>query len=166
MSQQTADQFLMGGGIQSAKFEVIGDSITGEVLDTEVRQQTDLTDGKLKFWDDGRPQMQLVVTIQTTLRDDSDDDGQRRVYVKGKSLTEAVREAVKASGARGLEVGGKLMVQYVGDGEQTKRGFNPPKQYAARYQRPNMSAAANQFLGTGNAASPLSGVPQSAEPPF
>lgn len=156
MTTPTADQFLMGGGVKSAKFEMVGDAITGQVYEVpEVRQQTDLSTGELKTWQDGRPMMQLVVTLKTTLREDAEDDGLRRIYVKGKSLTEAVREAVRKSGAKGLEVGGTLAVKYTGDGEQTKRGFNPPKLYAAQYTRGNAQAA-NAFLSGG----------QDAEPPF
>src|SRR4051794_6202440 len=96
MSTPTADQFLMGGGVASAKFERIGDFVVGTVAEEpEVRQQTDLTTGTLKVWDDGRPMLQLVVTLQTEQRDGADDDGLRRVYVKGKSLTDAVRDAVR-----------------------------------------------------------------------
>lgn len=158
MSTQSADQFLMGGGVQSAKFENVGDSVAGDVHDEpEVRQQTDLSTGALKFWDDGRPQMQLVVTLKTSLHDDADDDGLRKLYIKGKYLTEAVREAVRKAGAKGLEVGGRLQVTYTGDGPQTKRGFNPPKLYRAEYARPT-STASQQFL---NAA-----PSQDPEPPF
>lgn len=169
MSTPTADQFLMGGGVTSAKFEAINDYVVGTITDEpEVRQQTDLNTGALKVWDDGRPMMQLVVTLQTEQRNDNDDDGLRRVYVKGKSLTDAVREAVRKAGAKGLEVGGTLKVAYVGDGVATKKGFNPPKQYLAEYTRPTGSASAN-FLGTGTAATPPWGTPAPAmgsTPPF
>lgn len=146
MSTPTADQFLMGGGVKSAKFANIGDGISGTISEyPEVRQQTDLKTGKLKTWDDGRPKMQLVVTLQTTLRDDAEDDGLRRIYVKGKSLTDVVRDAVRKAGAQGLEVGGQLRVQYVGDGEAANRSLDPPKLYAAEYARPQQQAA-QQFL--------------------
>lgn len=142
-----ADQFLMGGSVTSAKFESINDSVTGTIVEEpEVRQQTDLDTGLPKTWPDGRPMMQLVVTLQTELHEDADDDGLRRVYVKGKSLTEAVRDAVRKAGAKGLEVGGRLQVVYVGDGEVKKRGFNPPKLYLAQYARPS-GQESNAFLG-------------------
>ena len=149
MSTPSAEQFLMGGGIKSAKFENVNDQIVGTIHEQpEVRQQTDLDSGKPKYWDDGRPMMQLVVTLQTDLREDAEDDGLRRIYVKGKSLTEGVREAVRKAGAKGLEVGGRLRVVYVADGEVKKRGFNPPKLYLAEYARP-AAQEANGFLGLG-----------------
>lgn len=173
MSAPTADQFLMGGGVLSAKFERIGDTVRGKITEEpEVRQQTDLNTGDLKFWPDGRPQNQLVVTIQTDLREDGDDDGKRRIYVKGKSMTESLRDAVRQAGAKGLEVGGTLAVKYVGDGEPTKKGFNPPKQYAAQYERPVARGQQDFFAQPQGGQQPGSFAPTSqfgnsgSEPPF
>ena len=49
---------------------------------------------------------------------------------------------------QGLEVGGELSDTYTGDGISKTRGFNPPKQYEARYTAPNgsdfLAAAAPQ----------------------
>ncbi|MFB7219374.1 hypothetical protein [Streptomyces sp. NPDC056227] len=129
-----ANDFLMGGGgAPSASFPTPGTKIGGTITEQPtVQQQRDL-DGKPKFWDDGNPQMQLVVTIQTEQRDPSieDDDGRRRLFVKGQ-MKNAVADAVRAAGAPGLQVGGTLDVAYTHDGVP-KRGFNAPKQYAARY---------------------------------
>lgn len=144
----TPENFLMGGGVASAKFEAPGDTVEGTIAEApEVRQQTDMKDGSPQYWPSGDPKMQLVVTLQTTLRDEPDDNGQRRIYIKGKSLTDGTREAVKATGAKGLEVGGTLTVTYTGDGEATQRGFNPPKLYSVTYKRPDTTAATGQFLG-------------------
>jgi hypothetical protein len=84
--------------------------------------------------------MQVLVQIQTTLRDPErpDDDGTRTLYIKGKELTNAIRAAVRASGANGIHTGGVLTVQYVADGP-AEVGFNPPKLYAASYQPPAVS---------------------------
>ncbi|MEU4332354.1 hypothetical protein [Nonomuraea dietziae] len=151
--QYDANDFLMGGGIPAAKFETIGTTVTGQICaQPEVIQQTDLDTGKPLFWDDGRPRMQLVVTVQTNLRDPEmpDDDGQRKFYVRAK-LQDAVRQAVRAAKARGLEIGGTLSITYAADGEQTRRGFNPPKIYTATYQPP-AAVAANEFLNQGSPA--------------
>ena len=159
MTAATAEQFLMGGGVASAKFEAPGDTVSGIIDEApEVRQQTDIGTGEPVFWPSGDPKMQLIVTLQTNLRDNNDDNGKRRIYVKGKSLTEAVREAVKKTGARGLEVGGTLSVTYTGDG-QASRGFNPPKLYTATYARPDTTAASGSFLGVQEAPS---AAPQAA----
>jgi hypothetical protein len=153
--------FLMGGGSASAKFEEYGDTVTGTICEApEVRQQTDISTGQPVHWPSGDPKMQLIVTLQTTLRDDPDDDGKRRVYVKGKSLTEAVREAVRQTGAKGLELGGTLTVTYTGDGVASQRGFNPPKLYTATYARPDTAAQSGQFLGV----QPAQQAPAAAQP--
>jgi hypothetical protein len=147
--------FLMGGGSASARFDNPGDTITGTICEApEVRQQTDISTGQPVHWPSGDPKMQLIVTLQTTLRDDPDDDGKRRIYVKGKSLTEAVREAVRQTGAKGLEIGGTLTVTYTGDGVASQRGFNPPKLYTATYARPDTAAQSGQFLGVQPQAAP------------
>jgi hypothetical protein len=127
-----ANELLMGGGGKTAKFPDIGDKVMGTVLAAEPGQQTDI-DGKPLFWDDGKPRMQVVVSLQTDDREDDDDDGVRKLYVKGQML-KAVQEVVRPH--KGLSVGGKLAVQYTGDGEQKTRGYNPPKLYKAQYEPP------------------------------
>lgn len=129
--------WLMGSGAPSARFDQPGDTVTGRIVSVpELRQQTDFTSGKPLFWENGDPRMQLVVTLSTDLRDPqvADDDGTRRVYVKGQ-LQKVVQQAVRLAQAPGLEVGGTLTVTYTGDGEAKQRGMNPPKLYAATYQR-------------------------------
>ena len=163
----TADDFLLGGGGASAKFETLGDTITGVIESTEVNQQTDIKDGSPKTWDNGDPIMQLVVTLQTSLREDEDDDGKRKVYVKGskkagsRSLHDAVATAVRNSGARGLEVGGTLTVTHDGVEPSKTRGFNDRKLYSATYAAPDKAAQTGDFLGTGTAPAPAF-APQAA----
>jgi len=134
----SADDILMGSGSTAAKFENPGDYVTGVVAsEPEARQQTDYRLGTPLTWDDGSPKMQVLITLQTDLRDPekAEDDGLRTVYVKGKNLTKAVRDAVRDAGAKGVRTGGTLTVQYTGDGTAEK-GFNPPKLYAAKYVPP------------------------------
>ena len=157
---------LMGGGVTSAKFETIGTAITGVIDDLAASQQTDFTTGEPKTWPNGDPMMQVVVTLATDQRDPdvTDDDGLRKVYVKGKSLTAAVRDAVRRAGAKGLEKGGTLTVTYVGDGVAERRGINPPKLYSAAYEKPG-PAAANAALGlTQQQPTPAPTQPAAAAP--
>ena len=140
-NQNTSDpnNFLMGGGVPSAAFLKVGASVSGTICEPPVlRQQRDIQTGAPKSWDDGSPMMQLVITLQTDERDAKieDDDGRRRIYVKF-NMKNAVADAVRRAGGKGLEVGGKLTVKYVKDGEQTKKGFNPPKLYEATYTPPS-----------------------------
>jgi len=163
MSMTDANDFLMGGGVASAKFAAIGASVSGTICrPPEIQQQTDFTTGEPKFWEDGKPRQQLQVQLQTTERDPEvdHDDGVRAVYVKGQ-MQKAVREAVKKSGAKGLEIGGTLTVTYIGDGVAT-RG-SAPKQYTATYI-PAASAAANEFLNQGEQPAQASAPAPAAAP--
>ena len=154
-----ANDFLLSGGVPAAKFPTIGTLVKGTIEGSEVTQQTDFTSGAKKFFDNGDPMMQVVITLQTDERDPqvADDDGLRKLYVKGQ-MQAAVREALRQAGAR-LERGGTLAVQYVEDKPSEKRGLNPAKQYRAQYQPPTIGAA-NDLLGGGQPApAPSPGVP-------
>lgn len=157
-----ADEFLFGGGVPSAKFPTIGTIVTGTIVEPapHVTEQRDL-EGEVRLWSNGDPMKMLVVTIATSERDPEigDDDGTRRLYVKGskdpasKSLTAALGAAVRNAKANGLEVGGKLTVTYVSDGKQEKKGYNAPKQYEATYEPPSVKASGD-FLDAAPAAAP------------
>lgn len=144
----SADDFLMGGGgAPTAKFPTgaYGTTVGGRVTERPtVEQQRDIKTGDKKFWSDGNPMMQLVVTVQTDQRDPAieDDDGRRRLFVKGQ-LKNAIADAVRLAGAKGLEVGGGLAVTYTHDGTASGPGMSPPKQYTASY-----TAAATAALHT------------------
>lgn len=152
---------LMGGGAPSMKFPAIGTSIKGTISEKpDVQQVRDFQTGEPQFWPDGKPRQQIVATLATDLRDPqiSDDDGSRRVFIKGQMI-KAVREAVKKSGAKGLEVGGLLEIVYTGDGER-KGNMSPPKLYAATYT-PASAATADDVLngGAGDATPPPQQAP-------
>lgn len=162
-----ADSFLLGGGGASAKFENVGDTVTGTIVTTEVTNQTDLATGAVLTWDDGSPRQQLVVSLQTQEKTDADDDGVRKVYVKGskkpgsRSLHDAVASAVRASGAKGLTPGGTLSVKYIGDEPSATRGFNPRKLYEATFA----PSAGGDFLGTAAPAPAPQQAPQATPAP-
>lgn len=146
--EQDADDFLMSGGTPSAKFPTVGTSVTG-VIDRkpEVQQQRDFDSGEPLTWDDGSPRKQLKVVLQTDERDPDieDDEGYRALYVKA-ALKNAIQQAVRKSGAKGLKVGGRLTVVYAKDGEAKRRGMNAPKLYSAEYVPP--PDAADEVLNT------------------
>jgi hypothetical protein len=158
------DNFLLGSSSRSAKFTTPGDIVKGVICaPPELRQKTDIKDGTPLTWQDGSPQMQLVVKLQTDDRDPSDpeDDGIRALYVSGgfkrASLQKAVADALRTAKAKGLEVGGTLAVKFTGEEPASTKGFNPAKLYAAQYQPPTQKAA-DDFLNTSGS------VPD--EPPF
>lgn len=145
----SANDFLMAGGTTSAKFPAPGAKVAGVITrQPEVQQQRDFTTGELKTWDNGDPMQQLQVVLATDERDQEipDDDGERAIYVKG-AMKKAVQDAVRKSGAKGLEVGGHLTITYTGDGEPSRRGMNAPKLYSAAYVQP-ATKTANDVLNT------------------
>lgn len=155
----TPDQFFQQmAGSPSFKFDQPGATITGTITDLQVTQSRtyDPTGGpgEPKTWPSGDPQMQLNITLQTTLRDPAveDDDGRRRVYVDGRRIRDAVKAAFTAVGAPGLEIGGEYTQTFTGYDPESKNPKNPAKLYAVRYARPN--AAAGFFNGTQPAAEP------------
>ncbi len=141
---------LMGGGGRWTKFEQIGDKVSGEILDLETRQATDIN-GTPKTFDNGDPIWEVIATLQTDEREDGDDDGKRKVAIGGSmkyaSKRKAVTDAVRAAGATAIEVGGTLALAYTGDGESTQRGMSPPKLFQAAYKAPVAGVDLGDLLG-------------------
>ena len=134
---------FMGGGGKSVPFDNVGDSVGGLIVaPPERRQQTDIDSGAPKVFADGSPMTMFAIRIQTELRDPEDptDTGERVLYLKWKSL-DAVRSAIRASGAKGLEVGGFLILTLTGFGPRKKAAHNPPKLWAAQYVPPDPNTA-------------------------
>lgn len=129
------DLLMGGGGPASVKFPTIGHTVSGRItVQPTPEQQRDFDTDKPLFWDDGKPRWQIVVTLATSERDpgNPEDDGARRLFLKSQ-LQKAVAQAVRASGAPGLEVGGELTVTYTANGEQPNPRKAAPKLYAAQY---------------------------------
>jgi len=148
--------FLFGGGGHSAKFEQIGDKVTGVITALEMQQQTDLDDNKPLFWDNGQPRMILVITLQTEERDDDDDDGIRRLYCKGgkydvaegsgESLKEAIASALKKADVKSIDEGGTLAVAHTGLAVKKTRGYNAAKLFTAQYKAPVQTVSADDLF--------------------
>jgi hypothetical protein len=121
MSQPSANDVLMGGGgAPSAKFEDPGTTWEGRIVSPPQSHQVRTYDpknpggGDPKFYPSGDPIMGITVDIATSVRDNTieDDDGVRRVYLDGRYVKDAVRDAVRTAGASGLEVGGHLKITF------------------------------------------------------
>ena len=156
----SVDDFL-SGGTPSAKFTSIGDVHQGIITHFEVGQQRDIKTGAPKTWPDGKPCEQLIVTIQTNERSTEidDDSGERRLYVnRPGGMYTALTSAIKASKAK-FAVGGTLAFKYIGNGVPTQKGYNAPKQYAAKYAPPG---ATLQAAAPAQAARPAASVQPSA----
>lgn len=150
MSTPSVENFLSGGGAKSASFPEVGTVVGGTIVDEPtMMQQKDIKDGSLKTWPDGNPVMQLVVKVQTDLRDsdEPDDDGVRAIYIGSKGMKDAVRDALKKAGAKAPQVGGVLKVAFTATEPASTKGFNDRKIYQAVYEPPTASASAS-FFGT------------------
>jgi hypothetical protein len=140
--------FLAGDRAPAAKFPKIKTSVGGPITEEpRVVQQTDFTTRQPLTWSDGSPRMQLVVIVQTDRPDDENDDGRRRIFVKGQ-MKDAVNHALRVAGVKDIAVGGTLTVTYIHDGERTDGGFGAaPKIYEATYVPPDDSAADGEAIG-------------------
>jgi len=120
----------------------VGDSITGQITATAVRQATDFMTKAPLTWDDGNPREQIVITLATNLRDEGpDDDGARSIYVKWwGSQRQALVAAIKESGDDDIRVGGTFSATYVRDEPATERGLSATKIYSYRYQKPSATS--------------------------
>lgn len=178
-----ANQLLLGSaGGRGASFPRVGTIVKGKVLsEPEAREQTEPATGEVKRFKDGAAKMQVLIRLQTDLREDPEDDGVRTVYAKGQML-KAIGRAMQEVKARKIEPDGFLEVGLVGEEPPTIRGFNPTKLYAARYTPPAantlLSAAAEAPAATDSRvgmstleqlqqmAFNAQGKPQSPEMPF
>lgn len=132
-----SDDFMGGGGGKSVPFNVIGDTVTGVIISKPEKRESRDDDGQPRTYSSGDIRYVWVVGIATDLRDPDDpfDEGDRSLWLKWHSLT-AVQKAVRAAGAKTLEVGGTLTLTLTGFGPKTKASWNPPKLYSAVYSPP------------------------------
>lgn len=117
----------------------VGTSYSGEILKIDPQFDRDFYD-KTKFatWKNGDKKRVTLVTLATELRDasDPDDNGHRVLYVRGKSMEDAIKAGVGASGAARWEVGGFLAITLADYGEPYTRGGRAPRQFEATYRPP------------------------------
>ena len=141
------------GGGKTVSFDNIGDKVEGVILSADDKNHArDVDTGALLYWDAEKtqPRYQWLFELQVAPTEDN-PTGVVKVYAKGgnftpvsgtgKSLQEAIKDAVRASGAKLIEEGGTLAIAHTGLGEKKKAAFNAPKLYAARYTPPAPRAA-------------------------
>lgn len=137
MSQNAADDYLSTSGAPVAKFPNLGDTHQGTIIDYALQPVTDMQTKEPKFFKSGDPMMQIVATLQTKERDpeNPDDDGKRRVFIKGHMLS-SFRAATQLAGHTKNLTGGKVQIRYYGDGESSSPGFSGPKLYECKFIAP------------------------------
>lgn len=140
--QSTEELFKQAGGGAPLFFgrdSSVGEFVEGTVLESQPVQAKDYETNALKNWDDGSPMMQLVITLQTDLRDPTieKDDGRRRVFLRWwGSDRQNVIDAVQRQGDQFVRDGAWLRVTFTGYGEQKDRKLNAPKIYGIDYKAP------------------------------
>lgn len=154
---EEVSKFLQQTGALAFPFNNVGDYVVGALTDMDLRQQTDMETNAPKYWTNGEPRMVLVLTLQTELQDNENDDGKRSVWCRGgnyiaasgsgTSSLVAVRDALKAAKVADLEVGGLLKMTHTGLGKPTSKGMNPPKLYTCVYEPPTKKVSVDDLLG-------------------
>lgn len=147
---------LFSSGVPTAKFNAIGDTCSGTIVDIGQQQRTELVydpatktyrNGDLMFWSGGRPVagadvdprtgqpnqpvMDHVVTVDTGITDEN-GNSERRIFVKGKAELASIKAACTAAGVRDIEVGGRLVKTWMSGAG----GTADPRVYAYQYAPP------------------------------
>jgi DNA-directed RNA polymerase specialized sigma24 family protein len=153
----SVDDLLQGGGSPSLSFKdaKVGDSFTGVITATravQVRNYEDPT--KLEFWDDGKPKLQIEVTLATGYADGSDpeDDGSRRVFLFGQKLR-AAQDEMRKKGIKKLERGSKMTITLSGTKPSANKRYNDVKMYSIELEASASNPAVDALLSMG--ASPI-----------
>lgn len=131
---ESLDELLSGSGAKSFfnADSQPGQSVTGTLDLIETSQMRDFQTKQSAYWNDGRPQMQIHIVIQTTLRDPSvdDDDGRRSLWIKGWGIQlKAFRDACRQAGVKAPKQGDTITATFTGLGERGNAP-QPPKVYA------------------------------------
>lgn len=97
-----------------------GDTVTGTITKVDVKQVTNYKTKEPEFFPSGDPKKQVILTLQTSLREDADDDGKRSVYIplwggKKAALGEAMRAAGMKEASTALALGNTFTARFVGE---------------------------------------------------
>jgi len=114
----------------SFKDAKVGDVFNGVITELKTVQVRSYDSGEPEFWDDGKPKLQIEVTLATDYLDPSldEDDGTRRVYLFGQKLA-AAKQEMKAKGFSKLEKGMKFSIKFTGTKPSSNKKYNDVKLY-------------------------------------
>lgn len=144
-----------GSSHPAVAFETIGAMVIGKIVEEpRIVTTNDLNTGK--------PVDSLVITIEALagctarcgkadMREAIGAGDTVSIWVKPGALARAIDTAIKAKNAVGLAEGGTLALQYTGNGERKKAGFNAPKLYAAEYNPPQPTVSVQGLIPPANA---------------
>lgn len=97
------------------KWENIGTTYTGVITAVELRQAHKFESTELAFWDDGSPQMQCLLTLDTDYRDveRDEDDGTRLLAINlWSGQKKALVAACKSAGVPEPQIGQRFTVTH------------------------------------------------------
>lgn len=157
------NEFLSGGQKTpsiSLKDREVGWSFEGTVArEARTMQSRDYDTGDLEWWDsptNSQPKMQMAVYLDTGVvhpdpTEYPDHDGVWAWYVRQSTQPhKELREAIRKAGAKGLDIGGRVKVTYIGEGEHTDpikaKKYKKPKHVQVIYTPP-AARATQDFLG-------------------
>jgi hypothetical protein len=161
-------QGFFGSSIPSVSFDKIGDKVRGRVIDVEIRQQIDMDTNTPMTWNDGRPRMQAVTTLETHQPTNEDDSGLHNLYIRGYMQND-VRGALRAIHSQVLTNGMWLEVTFAKEDEPRRRGMKGARHFdVIAWTAANPPEWATDFPPTFENAS--TGAPKdeagTEEPPF
>jgi hypothetical protein len=140
----------------SFKDAKVGDSFNGVITDLRTVQVRSYDSGEPEFWDDGKPKLQIEVTLATDYLDPSldEDDGTRRVYLFGQKLS-AAKQEMKAKGLSKLEKGMGFTISFVGEKPASNKKYNNVKMYGIEIEPATSNPDVDALLSETTGAKPV-----------
>lgn len=140
----------------SFKDAKVGDSFTGVITDLRTVQVKSYDTGEPEFWDDGKPKLQIEVTLATDYLDPmlDEDDGTRRVYLFGQKLA-AAKQEMKAKGLSKLEKGMQFTITFAGEKPASNKKYNNVKLYGIEIQPATSNPDVDALLVETTGAKPV-----------
>ena len=141
-----------------------GDTVTGTITKVDVKQVTNYKTKEPEFFPSGDPKKQVILTLQTSLREDADDDGKRSVYIplwggKKAALGEAMRAAGMKEASTALALGNTFTARFVGEERKHgKDGSYTEKIYEYAIQAAS-TAALNEAMAPAAPVAPAAPAP-------
>lgn len=125
---------LAGGEGVTLKPTTIGETLGGTIVAAESRQVMDFSTQEPKTWKDGKPQIQIVITVTTGNKTDDGEDELGKIYIKTwGEQKQALLAAIRDTGLdadHALAPGNTMTVTYCGEKPNEKKPkFNAVKLY-------------------------------------
>lgn len=147
-----ANDLLSGTSIPSLSFKdaKVGDGYEGTIAGLRTVQVRNFETNEPEFWDDGKPKLQIEVTLDTDLADGTnpEDDSQRRVFLFGQKLR-AAQEEMRKKGLKKLEIGSGFKITLSGTKPAQNKRYNDVKLYSIELTPATSDKAADALLAAG-----------------